>query len=248
NDLLRNSYKRILSTICKNEFSFKEDKYSGIFLTYPFKAYDTTKIKVMIVGRETAGWNSKNEKNTFNRIIKKSESNQLDTIIDESLLRYSWHLKDSIDGEIKSKHSSHFKRFFTTVAKQIEIEPEAIVYANLLAWDYDGLSPLQRPAQEQDKIVVLSIQLLAEQISFYKPDHIVFATGVHKVDKIIKRLFNEYFDGYKTLEVEPRKLWQFKAADATCYRIAHPRAMANDHPKFRQKVIELIKNNAAQIS
>jgi hypothetical protein len=34
-DILRKSYKRIISSISVNEFSFEDDKYSGVFLTYP---------------------------------------------------------------------------------------------------------------------------------------------------------------------------------------------------------------------
>ncbi|OLQ74866.1 hypothetical protein BIT28_12965 [Photobacterium proteolyticum] len=239
--VLKEKYKRILSTINSDEFSFENDKYSGVFLTYPFEAYRTSKIKVMIVGRETAGWNTNNGKNTIKRIVDKNKLNQLDDVVNESLSRYSWHLKDRKDGRVRTKHRSHFKRFFLTVAKELKVEPEGIVYANLFAWDFNKRSPLRRPKQELEKITNLSIELLAEQIRLYEPEHIIFATGVLKVDPIIKKLFVEQFQGYKTNHVEPKKLWQFEAAGARCYRIAHPRAMGNEHPKFRQKVIGLIK-------
>ena len=192
---LKQRYKQVLSKVDAKNYTFDEDRYSGVFLSYPFDGYRAAKVKVMIVGRETAGWNTNNGKNTIKRIIEKNQDNQIDELIEESLTRYSWHLRDKANGKVRTKHRSHFKRYFTNVAKQLDVDPEGIVYANLFAWDYNGKSPLGRPENELEKVTEVSMELLAEQIRLYQPEHIIFATGVNKVDPVIKKLFETHFTG-----------------------------------------------------
>ncbi|MFW8567297.1 hypothetical protein [Orrella sp. 11846] len=57
--------------------------------------------------------------------------------------------------------------------------------------------------------------------------------------RLIKQFFNEYFSGYQNKEVISDKYWEFKAANAICFRIAHPRA-THGHGEFRDKVIQRI--------
>lgn len=58
---------------------------------------------------------------------------------------------------------------------------------------------------------------------------------------MIKELCNQYLGGYETsAPVIHQKLWEFKAANTTCFRIAHPRAM-NGHQEYRVEVIKRIK-------
>ena len=62
---LSKEYIRILSSINGEVFDLKNDKYSGVFLPVPFDEYWTSDLKIMLVGRETAGWNSQTNKNTM---------------------------------------------------------------------------------------------------------------------------------------------------------------------------------------
>lgn len=61
-DALFNDYATILSDLKISSFNLEEDKYSGVFLPVPFDEYWSSSIKIMLVGRETAGWNTDNNK------------------------------------------------------------------------------------------------------------------------------------------------------------------------------------------
>lgn len=232
-DALKKRYHEILQAVTHERFNFENDKYSGVFLPMHFEEYINSKPKIMVVGRETAGWNTDNEKNTLQRIIHKNKSGLLYEILAESLKRYGSHLSDS--------HKSHFKRYYCKIARELGVAPEGMIYANLLAWDYNNVSPFTRPEPERSKIISISIELLAEQIKFFKPNYIVFATGYRMVDPIIKRMFLDYFGGHETTSVIPKKIWEFKAGNATCFRIAHPRAQKGNQAEYRIEVIEKIK-------
>ncbi|MCW7553755.1 hypothetical protein NX722_14165 [Endozoicomonas gorgoniicola] len=218
-------------------------KYSGVFLPFHFKAYEKSSPKVMIIGRETAGWNTNNNKNKLRRIIDKNNDGLIDEIIEESFFRYSWHLKNSPDGTIKKRHSSKFQHYYNKVSKELDLSPEGMIYANLFAWDYNKKSPLERPEEELKIITGISLELLASQIRFFEPDYIIFATGYRGIDPIIKELFNRHFNGYETIRVNPKKIWEFNAANKKCFRIAHPRAQ-HGHAEFRKEVIEHIKGES----
>ena len=52
---LLDAYKRILQEVNAQSFNLNEDKYSGVFLPVPFEEYWHSPVKIMLVGRETAG-------------------------------------------------------------------------------------------------------------------------------------------------------------------------------------------------
>jgi len=235
---LKQEYAEILSKIDFRQFEAGTDKYSGVFLSEPSASYLSASTKVMLVGRETAGWNTDNNKNTIHRIHAATKNSNLSTVLDESLIRYNKHVDDLITSYGKPQ-KSHFRRFHNRLAAHFEVNPDAILYCNLLAWDYEKASPLRRPDAERAEIVSASVALLAVQIRQYQPDIIVFATG-YSVDRVIKQLFEEEFDGWKTDKVIPRKLWSFSAAGSRCYRIAHPRASAKGHQEVRDHLFTLI--------
>lgn len=239
-DALISDYTNTLKKLDINQLSFDEDKYSGVFLPVPFDEYWSSNTKIMLVGRETAGWNTNNEKNTLNRIVRANEDGNLSEIISESITRYSKHLVMS-KGQVVTKSRSRFKQFFFRLAKELNVDPKAIVYSNIFAWDYNKKSPRVRPEHELSEITSISKKLLASQIKHLKPDFVIFATGFVGIDPIIRQLFEENFNGHQnTADVIPMKLWQFEAAGATCFRIAHPRA-THGHGDYRDIVIDRIK-------
>lgn len=233
---LIDQYSKIINEIDFTKFSYAEDKYSGIFLPIPFDEYWLSKPKIMLVGRETAGWNTNNNKNTLNRISHFVENKNTPAIIDEAINRYKQHLQSDT-----TKSKSRFKQFYFKLAREINIAPKSVFYTNLFAWDYNKKTPLNRPDNEFQEIKNISIKLLATQINYLKPDFIIFATGFSRIDTIIKELCNQYLSGYETsAPVIHQKLWEFSAANATCFRIAHPRAMYG-HQEYRIEVIRRIK-------
>lgn len=234
---LEKTYAALLSQMDFDVFATDGDQYSGVFLPAPSAAYFSSSPKVMLVGRETAGWNTDNQRGTIKRLHAAYQNNELDGVIAESFTRYKKHV-DALTADYGKPQRSHFRRFHYRVADHFGVTPDAVMYCNLLAWDYNKGSPLRRPGEEQSEIIRTSVRLLATQINAYQPDIIIFATG-YSVDTIIKKLFSEAFNGWDTHHVLPRKLWQFSAASARCFRLAHPRATSHGHPATRDYLFTL---------
>lgn len=245
-DVLTDDYARILASLDPEPFDSESDKYSGVFLPVPFEEYWESHTKIMLVGRETAGWNTNNGKNTIRRIIDANESGEVGKIVTEAIRRYQKHLEFRADGSLIKKSDSRFKQYFFRLARELEIDPKGLVYANLFAWDYNKKTAKERPIKELAEIVSISNQLLAAQIKHLKPDFIIFATGYDGIDPVIRRLFDDHFGGYEnTTPVIPKKLWEFRGGGSTCFRIAHPRA-THGHGEFRKEVISRIKSHLGQ--
>ena len=237
---LSKEYIRILSSINGEVFDLKNDKYSGVFLPVPFDEYWTSDLKIMLVGRETAGWNSQTNKNTMARVLGYKPEISIEQVVDEAMTRYKQHLTYNDGRKIKCTSRSRFKQYYFRLARELNIAPQSLIYSNLFAWDYNQKTPLHRPQIELDEVISISLQLLATQITLFKPDYVIFASGIVCTDRIIKRLFNQYLGGYKTsAPVISGKLWEFKGSNATCFRIAHPRAMRG-HQDYRTEVIHRI--------
>jgi hypothetical protein len=242
-NVLFNDYAKILKDLNISSFNLEEDQYSGVFLPVPFDEYWSSNLKIMLVGRETAGWNTDNNKNKISRVAEFVEKEKVFELLCEAAERYKKHLPVSKDGKVITKTRSRFKQYFFRLAKELEVDPKSIIYANLFAWDYNKKSPRIRPKSELEEITSISKKLLAIQITHFKPDVVIFAAGFAGIDPVIKQLFNENFGGYRNKEVISRKYWEFEAADAICFRIAHPRA-THGHGEFRDKVINRIKTYA----
>ena len=138
---LLDAYKRILQEVDAQSFNLNEDKYSGVFLPVPFKEYWHSPVKIMLVGRETAGWNTLNGKNTISRVLGLIPDVTIGQVVEEAVDRYRKHLPVQNYGTANLKSRSRFTQYHFRLARELNIPPQAIVYANLLAWDYDGLTP-----------------------------------------------------------------------------------------------------------
>lgn len=246
---LTKDYERILAGLDSEAFDLASDKYSGVFLPVPFEEYWESSPKVMLVGRETAGWNNntgKKIKNTIRHVIDANNAGTTGEIIEEAVKRYRNHLKYRADGSVVRKSGSRFKQYYFRLARELKINPRALIYANLFAWDYNKKSPKERPEMEFSEVASISNQLLAAQIKHLKPDFIIFAAGYNGIDPVIRSLFNDHFGGYEnTAPIVPKKLWEFRAGGSTCFRIAHPRA-TQGHGAFRKEVIMRIKSHLGQ--
>ncbi|MDC8444219.1 hypothetical protein JJO83_16230 [Halomonas aquamarina] len=183
-EALLDEYGRILKELKFDSFNHNEDKYSGVFLPVPFDEYWSSSLKVMLVGRETAGWNTDNQKNTIKRVAEFAENNKISDLVQEATGRYKRHLPVSKNGKVITKTRSRFKQYFFRLAKELEVNPESIIYGNLFAWDYNKKSPRTRPKNELKEITEVSKKLLAAQIRCLRPDVIIFATGFVGVDQV----------------------------------------------------------------
>lgn len=234
---LKKNYKKVLEELDSDSFiKDKEDKYSGVFLSYPFDDYYSSEMKIMIVGRETAHWNTNNGKNTIKRIVNNNLNNNTMKIVEESFERYSKHID-------VGKKTSKFRQFYNRVAKELGLKKSQLIYSNLYAWDYNGKTPTKRDEREFKQIRDLSIKLLAESIKFSKPDIIVFAVGCNKInDDTIKELFDVHFNGHEIFKENfvSKKYWQFTSNNMIGIRIAHPRAN-EEHSIFRDVTLNTLK-------
>lgn len=243
---LKKEYSRILEKMAADgiTISSEEDKYSGVFLTNCSDNFQMAKFKVMVFGRETAGFNSTESKKGLGRLVREIQNGNIDSIIDESLERYSKFYYHPEYGVAKKKSKSHFIRFFKRISNELELPDDSIVYSNILAWDYNKKSFKSRPLSERATLEDISLELMAAQIKAYQPDVIVFAAGsMGYIDPLIKRLAREYFTEHETLDVVKKKRWEFTIGDIKCYRIAHPRAHNGEHPKHREVIISKLKND-----
>ncbi|MBN3172521.1 hypothetical protein H4F69_03000 [Pectobacterium brasiliense] len=234
-ETLVKSYIQILKELNVRSFNLQEDKYSGVFLPVPSDEYWRSTVKIMLVGRETSGWNTLTGNNTISRILGLIPNVTTEQAIEEAIARYWQHLTETLN--LKSR--SRFIQYHFRLASELNMAPQAILYANLLAWDYDRLTPLTRPENEVQEVISASLKLLATQIRYLEPDFIIFASGARRTDYIIKQLLTG-LGGYETSSVIPGKLWEFKVGNTICFRIAHPRAMRG-HQEFRGMVIKRIK-------
>lgn len=238
---LLEQYTHILGRMKREDFSMAEDRYSGVFLPIAFADYWTSDFRIMHVGRETAGWNTRTGLNRLERIFAANESGATRGIVDEAVARYRQHFQRRPDGKITTTTTSRFKQYYFRIAKELDLTPASLIYANLFAWDFAGKSPLERAPEELAAVSQVSLTLLATQIRWFKPNAIVFSTGRTGIDFRLKQLFETHFDGYQTVNREPGKLWEFKVGAMTCFRIAHPRAMRG-HQQYRADVIGRLKD------
>jgi len=220
-DKLNEEYIKILQTITSAQCSEVDDKFSGVFLPFPNKVVKDHSPRVMLIGRETGGWNRKNKRNTLQRIVDKNETGNLEIIIQEAKERYLLHIQN-----LTKKTHCHFMRFHARLDNELG---HNVFYTNLFAWDYNQKSPLTAPSEQDIKMVKnLSLQLLSVQFQYFKPDFVIFATGYHRVDKIIKDFVDSKLGGFSQSKViHPKRLWGFQVNNMPTtifYRINHPRS------------------------
>ncbi|MEH6540887.1 hypothetical protein [Halopseudomonas sp.] len=235
-DALKQEYARILQGLQIDKFNLDEDEYSGVFLPEPFDEYWAAKTKVMLVGREAGGWytDTKPPQCTIKRAAGLGGV-PVSEVVDESLGRYRNHFELQGDKVVDTSRS-RFMQYYSLLARGLGLDSRALIYASLLAWDYDKRDPSNRPSTEYNEVVSVSQELLAAQIRHFSPDFIVFATGKLKAACwIIRHLFDDHLGGYQLAkenlvrgnhwEYEVRGYRrEFEAAGATCYHISHPRA------------------------
>lgn len=224
-DNLKYQYHELLCNLRNTQIAIKQDSYSGVFLSQAHPDYWCCSKKIMIVGRETAGWLGEKwpgGKISLSTIINANDEEMMN-IIEQSLIRYQKFLKATKPGKSK------FKQFYYKVAEILKVKPTSLIYANFFAWDFKGRNIKtyrQGRNKEISTLINYSTQLLKIQIIKYKPDFIIFATGCDGIDDLIKTQLTE--GNYSNLEeyYVARQLWAFVASfedfNVTCFRIPHP--------------------------
>lgn len=171
--ILDNSeYQPLIAQISDDHKLGKGNGFSEILLGFVPDNYENARHKILIVGRETAGWQL-DEKIP----IKAYDRN---TIINSMTKSKSW-----VTSNLTGKHSKDEKgkTFFNFVRKvRDKCGDNGILWANTFAVDYKKSTPNTKKLPKNHKklfeiIKKLSKELLQAQIDILKPDFILFVGG-----------------------------------------------------------------------
>ncbi|ABA88065.1 hypothetical protein Pcar_0808 [Syntrophotalea carbinolica DSM 2380] len=238
---LANEYREILKDL---DVSFldphhpsgrREEGLSGLFLTSIPKQYKAAKNKIMIIGRETAGWN------VLNRNIQE-EFTTLSSYIEKALTKHREFFEKQLN--IRNSRGQTFHNFTRAVAKKCG--KEGIIYSNLFCFDWKKGSPIGCPYFETIK--KFSEQLVKLQIRFFAPDIIIFANGMDSVP-YRREFFPIAGDNkvchngrdYSDQGIPNGQLWEFDLFDSIrCFRIHHPSAYAQKAKVARKFLVDLL--------
>ena len=250
---LKVRYAKILGTLNRDVFDLEEDEdlYSGVFLPIAFEEYSQVPVKVMLVGREPGSWRPTPDLLDPPRLQTVLEANPegLKSLVTQCAERYELQYQKP---DWWRGRGRKFCDYHDRIVNELPLHAgpdqmrrrKSIIWANLLAWSWNAGNPLSRPPWEVSEICRVSSALLAAQIELLKPKHIVFSTG-RSVDHIISTLFEKHF--HQRFWDGRGDLWQFAAAGAQCYRVAHYSARGHAvkrHEPHWGQVIELIKGIA----
>lgn len=192
---------------------------SKIHLGFVPDEFKYKKYRILIVGRETKGWNLKS-------VEKYDQSSVF------QLMKLS---KSHVINNLKESHSINKKgrRFFNFFRKVAQENPNAsILWANIFCVSYKKSNPSKIYTKSIfENIKKLSESLLKAQIEILKPNIIIFASGLDKSAILARR---DYFKGdlkpsgkSAVLGLDKKYLEQFYFSgnydqDILCYRTVHP--------------------------
>jgi hypothetical protein len=236
-DSLRAEYIAILQAWLKENEAAKEilnltgtntpQELSNLFLTSVPSNIDGAKHRIMIVGREARGWNKENN--------KALQFDSIEQHVDSSLKKHREFLERMLypknNGSTPHKEKRiPFMEFIKKISKRCGAE--GIIYSNLLCLDWNQKTIPQNYFYKE--ILEISKQLLKAQISFFRPDIIIFANGISS--RHIRRAFFPLDDGQEGKDYKDSNgisniaLWSFNLPESSnptgrkiiCYRIHHP--------------------------
>ena len=245
---LRNAYLKIfkdkdfdnsyLIPSISSDPSFKG--LSDIFLTSISPDYEKAKNKIMIIGRETKGWDwSKN---------KVGEPLDEEVCVDLALkVHRNFFVKQIND---KSPGGNDFHNFTWRVGSKSG--KDGLIYSNLFCFDLNEDIPTRSPIFKEIKI--LSEKLLRAQIMVLRPDIILFMNGLDEDSVQTRRQYfpikgedKVCFNGkyFQEHNLTKNQLWEFdlKFEDQLIksYRSYHPCARNyTDRKRAHEFLIDLL--------
>lgn len=247
NQALKDVYNRIL----RDYERFLEEKYlesnsdlarlSGIFLPSVHENYANAPRKVMLVGRETAGWKVVGK----GRPVEKYPG--IAGYINESMGKHRSYLdKEAVE---PNEHGATFHNF---IKKLIPVVGhEGLVWANLFCFDLKKNYPASSPRFQTIK--EMSKRLLAEEIKTLNPDVIIFANGAVSAcyraeffpykGEPGKVVCSNFADPGKDFGIGNKFLWQFDldlSDSHRCYRIHHPSCFSKSASRTRDFLVNRV--------
>ena len=206
---------------------FAADKrLSGLFIPAVSESYTRSKARLLIVGRETAGWRSHID------VSVNPDSANVAHYLQRQML---YHTEKVHNVSATSKFFQFYRHAARTVASpEDRTSQDAPVWANLFCVDANKTRPDNGAGPITAKIVALSAELLRIQIDVLRPQMIVFATG-SSCDHYLKTFHRDPSANSKVHV--PKRLWEFSVATGgdsgdpvriRAFRTPHPRHTASN--------------------
>jgi hypothetical protein len=218
NEELIRRYVQVVGLRHLHDLAEENPRLSGLFVGAATDAYLASPRKVLLVGKETAGWNR--------GLGRAREFNDVNAYIRSAIARHEQELATP-------RPSSKFFQFY----RQLESlsgskEPASVAWGNLFCMDHAKASP-KKAKRQMGRIGELSRQLLRVQLEVLQPDVIFFVTG-HGYDRHLKSSVVIQHGSSKVHS--PKRLWQFRVGNAAAFRTSHPQ-WEKDR-KHRDRAIE----------
>lgn len=242
---LVNAYGEILSELPLHWFDHSRAhepefaKLSGLFLPGTSPAYEQSRQRIMVVGRETRTWNVISEHAPFQSLDEYIQRAM--AIQQENLARYLI--------APPSKGASFFN-FLRALASMYG--PYSIAWANLFGFAWNGKSPVSW--SNFPKLLDISEQLLKAQIRILNPDIIIFANGASSAN--IRQKYFPYkgeksvcsrFADYSDQGIANRQLWRFYLnGTIQCYRIQHPSSFRSASRAAREFLLTQVLSDSSK--
>lgn len=238
NNLLLQAYIEILKDVdsryldkLKMKGGSRDNNLSGLFLPSVGSGYSSAENKIMIVGRETRGWDIIND-----------ESLSLDEYAEKAINKHERFFANTLrDLSHRDKGCSYFN-FMRELADVYG--DEGLIHANLFCFSWKKNHPKHSP--DFDYIKNLSEKLLKKQIEILKPQYIIFANGTGaskqrieffptKGDRNVCRDRSLFIKA----SIPDKQLWGFKLNnDVQCYRIQHPSSSSKSARAAREFLVK----------
>jgi len=230
-------YSDILSDLSLHWFDRSREhdpeyaKLSGLFLPGTSQAYQQAKRRIMVVGRETRGWNVVNGNAPFL---------DLEDYIQKAMAKQQHYLASAMNAS-PDKGASFFNLLRALASNH---GSEGIAWANLFSFAWNGKSPMRW--KHFPHVLDLSEQLLKAQIETLKPDIIIFANGSssarfrqryfpHKGEHIVCSKLADF----REQGIPINQLWEFYLhGTIQCYRIQHPSSISAASRQARRFLLE----------
>lgn len=211
-EILNNSeYQPLIAQIANDRKN--KTGLSDIFFGFVPENYDIHQNNILVIGRETRGWNIKN----ISPIYEYSEQN-IALSMEHSKQRFYEQLSDN-------KQKFNFFDFMQRINHHMD--NRQLLWANLFCVDHHRKNPKNH--QLFNHIKQLSEELLLAQIKILQPKIIILANGLNS--SAVKAR-NKYFPAIKFtngFDDIPKKYLQMCALfeennhyQPICYRICHP--------------------------
>lgn len=217
--------------------------FSGMFLPSVHEHYPDSRLKVMLVGRETAGWTvvGKGKWATIDKY-----TNLADYINTSMSKHYLCLNEESVSGNEKGSTFFNFIKMLIPVVGR-----EGFVWSNLFCFDLNKKNPESSPYFQTIK--AMSKRLLTEQINTLNPDVIIFANGsasaCYRAEYFPFKgdgkeiVCSKFSDPGKDSEIDNKHLWQFDlklSGYHRCYRIHHPSYFSKKASNARDFLVRTI--------